>query len=306
MFTTNKDTIIFDPDYNEQLDMDLITQYKEIIFSDYKLSEGICEAYENNIFKNFKWIGSQFNQEVDHLFLSNTQLTHLTFGYHFNQEVTILPQQLTHLTFGSLFNQEVANLPPLLTHLTFGYYFNQQVENLPPLLTHLTFGDNFNQEVTRFHHQLTQLTHLTFGRCFNQEVNLLPPLLIYLTFGYKFNKSNIYLPLGIKYLKLNCNNPHIIAQLSSNIEVLELDYWFDLELNDLPTLLKEIIFNENSGYNKELNCLPKFVEQIQLPKKYDKQIKNLPRELKKVICSSQYKYKYIDIEDFNNLEVETY
>ena len=107
---------------------------------------------------------------------------------------------------------------------------------------------------------------------------------------------------GIKYLKLDCNNFHIIAQLSSNIEVLELDYYFNLELNDLPTSLKKIIFNKDSGYNKELNCLPKFVEQIQLPENYDKQIKNLPSKLNKVICLPQYKY----IENFNNLEVLTY
>ena len=83
---------------------------------------------------------------------------------------------------------------------------------------------------------------------------------------------------------------------------MELDYNFNLELNDLPTSIKKIIFDEWSKYNKELNCLPKFVESIQLPKNYDKQIKNLPSKLNKVICSTQYKY----IEDFNNLEIETY
>ena len=146
------------------------------------------------------------------------------------------------------------------------------------------------------------ITHLTLGHYFNQEVTKLPRQLTHLTFGYNFNKPNIYLPLTIKYLKLNCNNPNIIAQLSSNIEVLDLDKEFNLELNDLPTLLKKIIFHEYSVYNKELNCLPKFVEQIQLPYNYNKQIKNLPQKLKKVICSTQYKY----IEDFNNLEVQTY
>ena len=81
-----------------------------------------------------------------------------------------------------------------------------------------------------------------------------------------------------------------------------MDRNFNLKLNDLPTSIKKIIFHINSEYNKELNCLPKFVEQIQLPKNYNKQIKNLPSKLNKVICSNQYKY----IEDFNNLEIETY
>ena len=95
------DTIIFEPQYNESLDINLISQYKKIIFSNYQLSDGICEAYGNNIFNNFKWIRSKFNQEVNLLPLL---LTHLTFGFYFNQEVTQLPHQLTHLTFGTNFN----------------------------------------------------------------------------------------------------------------------------------------------------------------------------------------------------------
>ena len=31
-------------------------------------------------------------------------LTHLTFGWNFNQEVDMLPQLLTHLTFGWVTN----------------------------------------------------------------------------------------------------------------------------------------------------------------------------------------------------------
>ena len=71
-------------------------------------------------------------------------LTHLTFGWDFNQNVD-LPCNLTHLTFGNNFNQNV-NLPCTLTHLTFGNDFNQNVD-LPRNLTHLTFGNNFNQNV---------------------------------------------------------------------------------------------------------------------------------------------------------------
>ena len=44
---------------------------------------------------------------------------------------------------------------------------------------------------------------------------------------------------------------------------MELDEYFNLELNDLPTSIKKIIFDKESKYNNELNCLPKFVEQIQ-------------------------------------------
>ena len=43
----------------------------------------------------------------------------------------ILPKNLTTLTFGDNFNQNVDNLPPNLQTLTFGYQFNQNVDNLP-------------------------------------------------------------------------------------------------------------------------------------------------------------------------------
>ena len=121
MYITISDTIIFEPEYNEPLDINLISQYKKIIFSNYQLSEGICNAYENNIFNNFKLICSKFNQEVNMLPLL---LTHLTFGTYFNQEVTNLPLMLTHLTFGTHFNQEVTKLPSFITYLTFGFKFN--------------------------------------------------------------------------------------------------------------------------------------------------------------------------------------
>ena len=104
------DTIIFEPEYNDPLDINLISQYKKIIFSDYQLSDGICEAYGNNIFNNFKWIRSKFNQEVN-LLTQPQLLTHLTFGHCFNQEVNLLPHLLTHLTFGHCFNQKVNLLP---------------------------------------------------------------------------------------------------------------------------------------------------------------------------------------------------
>ena len=48
------DTIIFDPEYNKPLDINLISQYKKIFFSNYVLNEDICNAYENNNFNNLE------------------------------------------------------------------------------------------------------------------------------------------------------------------------------------------------------------------------------------------------------------
>lgn len=72
--------------------------------------------------------------------LQNTDMvTELIFGFYFNQTFG-LPVSLTHLTFGYIFNQNVDQLPVSLTHLTFGSDFNQSVYQLPSSLTHLTFA----------------------------------------------------------------------------------------------------------------------------------------------------------------------
>jgi len=126
-YVTNEDTIIFSPHYNELIDINLLSQYNKIIFSDYKLSEELFEKYEN-FYLNLPYINYHSFQEVE-------DITY--FGCKFNQEVE-LPKNLTHLTFGNRFNQKV-ELHENLTHLTFGCKFNQEVE-LPENLTHLIFG----------------------------------------------------------------------------------------------------------------------------------------------------------------------
>jgi hypothetical protein len=62
--------------------------------------------------------------------LSNTNLTHLTFGYLSIQPIAPhrLPNTITHLTFGPQFNQPIGEgvLPQSITHLTFGIWFRQK------------------------------------------------------------------------------------------------------------------------------------------------------------------------------------
>ena len=295
IFIVKDDTIIIAPKFNKLLDLELINKYKNLIFSNYALNDDLFYNYKNDNICNLQFIKSEFNQKINNL---PNSLTHLTFGNNFNQEVNNLPNSITHLTFGRSFNQDVNNLPNSITHLIFGWNFNQEVNNLSNSITHLTFGYHFNQEVNNLPNSIT---HLIFGVCFNQEVNNLPNSLTHLIFGSNFNQK-VDLSFNIKYLKLNCNNLYLIDYLPNSIEELELDYHFDLELNNLPSSIKKISFHINSKYNKELNCLPNFIELLQLPQYYDKKIFKIPQELKKLIC---YK-KYIYINDYNNINIESY
>ena len=99
---------------------------------------------------------------------------------------------------------------------------------------------------------------------FNQHVDNLPPSITHLTFGRYFNQKVDNLPSsGLTHLTFGIN--------------------FNQKVDDLPSLIKEIQFYRYSNYNNELNCLPNSVELIILPEKYNKQIKKIPKNIKKII-----------------------
>ncbi len=127
------------------------------------------------------------------------------------------------------------------------------------------------------------MAHLTFGTSFNEDLNL---------------------PLGLKYLKLNSNNQYFIDNLVNSIEELELDIYFNLELNNLPNNIIKLKFHRNSSYNKNLNSLTDTIEFIQLPKNYDKKIFHIPKSLKTIRC--HYSYKFINDLKKKNIKIETY
>ena len=100
---------------------------------------------------------------------------------------------------------------------------------------------------------------------------------------------------------LDCNNTYYIDYLSNNIEEIEFGYHFNLELNNLPSSIKTMLFN-NDYYDKKLNNLPQGLELLRLPSDYNLPIENIPKELKKIICGIFYKYQ----KDFKNIKIEYY
>ena len=121
----------------------------------------------------------------------------MVFNNEFNDSLSnvVFPVGIQKIEFGWHFNQDVSNLPNSLTHLTFGYDFNQDVSNLPNSLTHLYFSNNFNQDISKLPNSLT---HLRFWWAFNQDVSQLPKSITYLNFSdwcnNKFNQPlNPYL-----------------------------------------------------------------------------------------------------------------
>ena len=237
-----------------------------------------------------------FNTPIDTYFESISWCKRLIFSNHnmsfkFNDGHMKLYEESLYI--GSKFNQYInINLFYQLTHLIFGHEFNKSLI-LPQNLTHLTFGDDFNQPFI-----LPQnLTHLTFGTSFNQHV-ILHENIIKLTIGKNFNQI-INLPSSINHLILKCNNQSLIDNLPHGIINLELGIYFNSKMNDLPNSIKKIKFN-CILYDEELNCLPKFLEYLELPKQYHKRIFNLPIRLKKIVCSQTCQ----NINNFNQSLLE--
>lgn len=154
----------------------------------------------------------------------------------------------------SKYNQPlIVNLNSNLEYLIFSYYFN----NLICLPNSLIF--------------------LIIGKCFNQSIEL-PESLQYLELN-QFANYNLILP-NLKFLSINSNDTSLINNLPHSLQTLKLNKNFDLDLNDLPSGITEIIFCQFSKYNKPLNNLPNSLEKLILPKKYNMEIKNIPPKLK--------------------------
>ena len=133
-YITNNDTIIFDPSFNDELDFQLLKNYKTIIFSNYVLNESLFDAYENNNFDGLKYDSSKFNQFVDNLSLIKSSITHLTLGSSFNQSVDNLPSSITYLTFGIGFNKSLNNLPRLIEFIQLPEKYENKILNIPKKL----------------------------------------------------------------------------------------------------------------------------------------------------------------------------
>ena len=156
-------------------------------------------------------------------------LTHITFGEHYNQ-LTIIPPSITHLFFGRNYNQPTI-IPPSVTHITFGRnynkqtiiplsvthlafsYYHKQVKIIPSSVTHLLFASQSNRQMSVL--IPPSVTHLIFGSGYNQPNTIIPPSVTHLTFGWMYNQPTIipqlitHLTFGFEYNQPNTIIPHL-------------------------------------------------------------------------------------------------
>jgi hypothetical protein len=143
--------------------------------------------------------GDDFNSPVSEQNVSYLplNLTHLIFGYSFNQVICAYPLKLTHVHYGDLTNSPISNLPDSLQYMSF-YNINHNNHHIefPNNLTHLRLGCTYNHPLDNLPQSLT---HLVTPELYNIELTNLPPNLIYLRLCA--TGSTLYAhPLHIAYL----------------------------------------------------------------------------------------------------------
>ncbi|EGC33381.1 hypothetical protein DICPUDRAFT_80849 [Dictyostelium purpureum] len=181
--------------------------------------------------------------------------------------------------------------PPNLTHLTMchpdypkfnnGGYPLIEENIFPNTLTYLNIGDNFNQDIgiNVLPHQLKTLK---LGNRYNKKIikESIPPTLEYFEIGYSLEYVEQPILLNcvfncFDYYKQFQSSPTLLKSLivrtpyrlsasdftemikdKTNLEYLELDFFFDLEIEQISlppnNKIKTLVFN-NSNYTKILN-----------------------------------------------------
>eukprot|EP01132_Coremiostelium_polycephalum_P007824 gene7824-9635_t len=207
--------------------------------------------------------GLEFNLQIPIGMLPPAGLTHIRFGYRFNQIILpgSLPSTLTHLVFDFYYNQRFlkGSLPESLEYLEFkGNEFNQPIEKdtLPKGLLVLKFGSNFNQPIEK-DTLPSGLVELRFGFHFCQslEIGSIPDRLITLELGSKFRCQRGLIPESVKTLIWNSTGPiseGLIPVIPDSVTTLCFGTHYNYPI--MPGVLHNGLLHLELGlnYNKEL------------------------------------------------------
>jgi hypothetical protein len=143
---------------------------------------------------------------------------------------------LTHLNFEDYFNEPIELSLEKLTHLEFGYFFDQNIDNLVlPSLLYLRFGDEFNKPVDNVNN-FTKLKILKFGEKFNHPIQLYLQDLIYVKFGSRFNRPVVLQLPELTHLRFgeNFDQPiHRDDLVLPKLSALEFGNFFNRPLDGL-------------------------------------------------------------------------
>jgi hypothetical protein len=199
-------------------------------------------------------LGGEFNQPLDYL---PETLKILKIGFHYSYDLLNLPKSLTTLIIHSHNIRNInLDLPNLTTlHLDYIIFdnntdnndnancnLNNQLINLNKTLKELVLSSNISSNVNKYidMHILEKfcvLETLHIGN-YNNRINKFPPNLKHLIFD---------------------NYNYVLDNLPDTVEILEIGYESNLDLNYLPKNLKIL----DMGENITCNILVKYPESLE-------------------------------------------
>lgn len=191
-------------------------------------------------------------------------ITHLCFGYYFNQPLYGLPSSLVYLRVGVCFDQAIDNLPSSLRHLHLASEcFDRPIDHLPSSLQTLAISENHN-----FNHSVDNLplnlSHFSLSGQLNQPLVSLPPNLTHLTIDiYNFNHPVDCLPSPLTHFTLESGQfNHPLTSLPLSLQQLILNFEsFQQPLDKLPPQLTHLHINAPK-FNQPLNMLPQSLTHL--------------------------------------------
>lgn len=179
------------------------------------------------------------------------------------------------IILGEIFSSDISKIPPNIKNIFFENnmfdIFNKEIQ-FPYGIKKIRFGDNFNYPLDNLPSSLEELEFSQDSQ-FNQLIDNLPCMIKKITFGKYFNAPLNNLPPNLEYLSIQ-----------SDI--------FSFKLNNIPTGLKYLYFSSNSSYSydKIIEGFPEGILEIGYPFEYNYEIDNLPKSIKIVRVSNEYKY----------------
>jgi len=253
-FSKMKNTVIFAPDFNEDLDgFDFDDNVSHITFG-----TKFNKSLDNVLFPPYIYqleLGQAFNQSIDNIKFTNIENI-IIFGA-FNTSISKFPESLLSIYIGGRFNKtlEHTTFPPNLESFELNTVYCYKLPVFPDTLTSLSITGIFNSPLNYYKFP-TSRTFLDFGNFFNQSLDdcIFSNKLEILNFGDRFNQEfNSYIP-SLKTLRFGSKFDQIIKYMDNltTLQISPLFFDFDLITSHFPNIT--VVSGETEGTTPHAEC----------------------------------------------------
>lgn len=151
----------------------------------------------------------------------------------------------------------------------------------------LVFGTYFNYPIMNLPNSIESIKII--GGPFNHSIDNLPSGLKELTLNNKYNQPLDYLPPSLQILKFMSFSifSHRLDNLPNSLKLLEIPILYNHDINNLPDSIEELRIGVKTMANDENFYFPESLENENL---FNKHIKKIPTNLKKLFIFSNYEH----------------